>query len=294
MERRDFTGPDDLRAMQRLCSRVWAPEARFHPGQLAWSRYFLPVEPDRPPNGEAIAAWWDGEEVVGLGWAEADDWLEVQVDPAYGALVADVVDWFEGWSAAPSLSVMTMEGDASEAALHARGYQAQQASWYFRHHLLDLRALPPAPPTPGYVLRSVEPHEAAERAACHRAAWSDDAPSRVTAESYGALMHAWPYRCDLDWVAVDDAGQLVASALVWLDPTTGVGLLEPVGCAPAHRGRGLAGAVVLAALHHLRRLGARTAMVSPRGDDGHPGPQRLYQSLGFRPGARTLTWTRTR
>ena len=77
---------------------------------------------------------------------------------------------------------------------------------------------------------------------------------------------------------------MVASALVWLDDADGVGLVEPVGCVPEHRGRGLAGAVTLAALHQLaRRSAARVAQVSPRGDDGYPGPQRLYRSLGFRP-----------
>jgi GNAT superfamily N-acetyltransferase len=86
---------------------------------------------------------------------------------------------------------------------------------------------------------------------------------------------------------------MVASVIVWLDPATGVGLVEPVGCVPAHRGRGLAGAVTLAALHRLRTLGGAMAQVTPRGDEGYPGPQRLYRSLGFRPTARTVTWSRS-
>jgi GNAT superfamily N-acetyltransferase len=106
-------------------------------------------------------------------------------------------------------------------------------------------------------------------------------------------MAAWPYRPDLDWVAVAPDGSMAASCLVWLDPATGVGLVEPVGCVPGHRGRGLAGAVTLAALGRLREVGGRTALVSPRGDEDHAGPRRLYQTLGFRPVARTMTWTRS-
>ncbi|NUQ33024.1 MAG: GNAT family N-acetyltransferase, partial [Dermatophilaceae bacterium] len=101
------------------------------------------------------------------------------------------------------------------------------------------------------------------------------------------------YRHDLDWVAVDEDDRMVASVIVWLDEATGVGLVEPVGCVPDHRGRGLAGAVTLAALHHLGEVGGSLAQVSPRGDDDYPGPQRLYRSLGFRPTARTVTWTRS-
>jgi predicted N-acetyltransferase YhbS len=170
----------------------------------------------------------------------------------------------------------------------------QPDAWHFTHHVLDLRGAPRVPSIDGYSFRPVAgPGEAGARAACHARSWSDFGPSSVTSESYAALMAVWPYRPDLDWVAVDGEGEMVASCLVWLDPATGAGLVEPVGCVPEHRGRGLAGAVTLAALEHLRKVGGRLAVVSPRGDDDHPGPRRLYQSLGFRPVARTVTWTRS-
>jgi hypothetical protein len=51
--------------------------------------------------------------------------------------------------------------------------------------------------------------------------------------------------------------------------------------------------VTSAALRRLAEVGGSVAQVSPRGDDGYPGPQRLYRSLGFRPRARTVTWTRS-
>lgn len=71
-----------------------------------------------------------------------------------------------------------------------------------------------------------------------------------------------------------------------LDP----GLVEPVGCDPAYRRRGFAQAVNLAALHAVRDAGAVEALVCPRGDDGYPKARKLYQSIGFRPGARTVTY----
>ncbi|WP_245603699.1 GNAT family N-acetyltransferase [Intrasporangium oryzae] len=292
MRRDDFTGPADLRAMQLMASRLWTPTSRFHPGQLAWSRYVQPVDPAVTAPDEAISLWRDGTAVVGFGWAEAPDWLEVQVDPAHPEVADEVALWFEEWSDAERQSVITMEGDVMEAALDRAGFEPRREEPWITHHVLDLAELPDVPAVDGYRFRHVEPGEARVRAACHAAAWSDDAPSPVDEAVYSALMAAWPYRHDLDWVAVDASGQMVASALVWLDPATGVGLLEPVGCIPEHRGRGLAGAVTLAALHRLRDLGARTAQVTPRGDDGYPGPQRLYRSLGFRPTARTVTWTR--
>ncbi|MDN5796026.1 MAG: GCN5 family acetyltransferase [Intrasporangium sp.] len=294
MRHADFTGPGDLRTMQDMCSRLWSPASRFHPGQLAWNRYYAPVDALRPRAGEAISFWRDRVgQVVGFGWAEGQDWLELQVDPAHPEVAEEVLDWFEEWSDAATQSVLLMEGDTAEDACHAAGFAPDETAPFFRHHLMDLSSLPPAPEVEGYRFRHVDPDEGRTRAACHAAAWSDFGTSEVTGESYEVLMSAWPYRAGLDWVAIDALGRMVASALVWLDPATGVGLVEPVGCVPEHRGRGLAGAVTLAALHALVLAGGRTALVTPRGDDGYPGPMRLYRSLGFQPGARTVTWTRS-
>jgi RimJ/RimL family protein N-acetyltransferase len=251
------------------------------------------VDADRTGPDEAISIWRAGGDVVGFGWAESPDWLELQVDPARPEVADEVLAWFEDWSEAPEQSVLTMEDDVCGPALEEAGFAVDPAAWFFSHHVMDLAALPPLREVDGYHLRPVQPNEAEARAACHRAAWSDFGPSPVTGDAYAALMQVWPYRHELDWVAVDVTGQMVASALVWLDPSTGAGLVEPVGCVPAHRGHGLAGAATLAALHRLRELGGRLAVVSLRGDDDHPGPRRLYESLGFRPSARTSTWTRS-
>lgn len=293
LRRRDFGGPDDLRAMQDLASRLWSPSSRFHPGQLAWNRYSRPVDPEELGGDEAVAVWAEAGETLGFGWAEAPDWLELQVDPTRPDVAADLIDWFEEVSDAETQSALVMESDVAERALAAAGFTPRPDEPYFTHHTLDLSRLPPVPSTPGYRLRHVQPNEPRQRAAVHAAAWSDVGPSTVDEQAYHRLMGTWPYRHELDWVALDEDGEMVASALVWLDESHGAGLVEPVGCVPDHRGRGLAGAVTLAALHRLAELGGAVAQVSPRGDRGYPGPQRLYRSMGFRPCARTVTWTRS-
>ena len=85
---------------------------------------------------------------------------------------------------------------------------------------------------------------------------------------------------------------MVAAAVVWLDPATGAGLVEPVGCVPAHRGLGARGGGHPLGPARARRGPVPLAQVTPRGDDAYPGPQRLYRSMGFRPSARVVTWTR--
>src|SRR5262249_17334516 len=155
-------------------------------------------------------------------------------------------------------------------ALEAHSYTVDSEAPYFRHHHRDLAYLEPPRVPEGFRVRKVRPGEAAARSAAHQAAWSDPGPSQVTARRYAAVMETWPYRLELDWVVEADDGDLVASALGWLDERAAVGLLEPVGSAPSVRRKGLARAASLAVLHAMRAAGATAAVVCPRGDDAYP------------------------
>lgn len=281
---------DDLLALQTLASRTWSRSARHHPGQLAWSARYA------EETSDVVRTWVEDGQVVGWGWAEEPDWLELCVDgthPWATDVAREVVAWFLDQATAPVTRTMVL---ASEhlllTVLGEAGFVPEKGPW-FTHHHLDLARLRPVPEVPGYRLRAVQPGEAAPRAACHRAAWTPPGgSSRVTTAAYDALMATAPYRADLDWVAVDADGAWVASCLVWLDDATGVALVEPVGCAPEHRRRGLAGAVSLAALTAARAAGATQALVCPRGDQDHPVPGVLYRGLGFEAGERTVTLVR--
>jgi GNAT superfamily N-acetyltransferase len=280
-----------LPAMQGLASRLWTPETRHHPGQLAWSYAY--GEPDALGHGPAALLRRD-DDVVAWAWAESEDWLEICVDPIALDAGDAAVDWF--LERAGDRAVRTMALDTEEhviAILDRAGFLPEEEAPWFTHHLLDLAELAEMPGVPGYSFRHVDPGEADERSACHRAAWSaPGGTSKVTAAAYERLMRTPPYRRELDWVAVDAAGAMVASATIWLDPLTGVALVEPVGCLPEHRGRGLAGAVSIAGLLAARDLGGRLGLVCPRGDEGYPIPQRVYQRIGFAPGPRTVTFVR--
>jgi len=273
---------DALPAMQALASRVWSPEARHHPGQLAWSAaYGLPADLGHGPVASIDGTAW--------AWAESDDWLELCVDPRTPEQVAPLVEWFLD-RASGQVATIALETEGHVlAGLRQCGFEEVDRPW-FTHHTLDLAWLPQTSLPEGYSMRAVEPTEHEARAAVHRAAWS--ATSKVSGDAYERLMGTPPYRSGLDWVVVDSAGELVASCLVWLDDLTSVAMIEPVGCVPEHRGRGLAGSVSIAALGAARSAGAKTGLVCPRGDDDYPVPQRVYRSIGFVPGPRTLTLMR--
>jgi len=133
--------------------------------------------------------------------------------------------------------------------------------------------------------------DAERRAAVHRAGWSDFG-SRVSTESYATLMRTFPYRSETDLVVVTDDGEWVASALGWYDEVNAVGLVEPVSCDPDYRRLGLARAVHVALLYAFRELGGDSAVVLPRGDEAYQAPGRLYRSIGYEPGPRTVVYSR--
>lgn len=278
----------ETRRMQELVQRIW-PATQWHVGDLAWERYSLPSD----PAGHVTALWTAGDEVVGWGWVELPSHLNLAVDPAHPSVAREVLDWSDTVAGPGERTCVVLQTESHLiVALDAVGYEQRIEAPFFTHHNLSLTRLTSPSLPPGYTLRHVRPDEAGLRAAAHRAAWSDATPSRMTADSYAELMTAWPYRPELDWVVERPDGEPVAAALGWIDEENRVGLLEPVGSAPAYRRRGLAHAATLAVLHALRDAGAESAVVRPRGDEAYPIPARLYRGLGFRPGARTLTYAR--
>jgi ribosomal protein S18 acetylase RimI-like enzyme len=281
----EYAGRDGLSDMQELVQRTWSPASRLHLGDLAWERG---ANVSRSA-GWRTAVWRDGEQVVAWGWLEQPGHLLMTVDPSRPELAETVVGWFRATADGPELAAGVLETEKHLlTALESAGFRRQDDGPYYTHHWISLDALADPVVPDGLTLRHARRDEVAKRAAVHRAAWSDLAPSKMSEQVMAEVMSTLPYRPELDWVVENEAGEFVASALIWLDEQHQVGLVEPVGVATAYRRRGLGQAVNLAALHALREAGGTRAVVCPRGDDGYPQARALYQSIGFRPGSRTL------
>ncbi|MEV7091969.1 GNAT family N-acetyltransferase [Amycolatopsis sp. NPDC051045] len=289
VKRRSYTGPADLRAMQSLAQRIWSKASSLHVEDLAWQRFQHAGREAEWPT----VLWEAGGEVVAWGWISLPGELTLLVDPARPQLASEVLGWFEDTAPAAELAVTVLDAEKHViAALERSGY-ALQESPVFQSYLSRLLVDLPEPVVPGgFTVRPVGPDDLARRVAVHRVVWH---PSRVTESSYRTVMAAWPYRGRLDWVVEAPDGRFAAQCLIWLDDRNAVGELEPVGTLPEFRRTGLARAVCLAALHAAHHAGAREAVAYPV--IGHPksvGALPLYRDLGFRPYARTLTFTRTR
>jgi ribosomal protein S18 acetylase RimI-like enzyme len=278
---RPYRDHADLLQMQQLASELWrrqGPLASTHVGDLPWRMY---QHIDRLSR-DRVEVWLDDNIVVGWGWLDvADSELDFEVNPERLDLVAEIIEW------SGARSVWQLETHAERVReVERAGFTRRDEDWY-EHMIRSLDELPPPEVPAGYRAHSMEEGDLARRVEVHRQAF---APSRVVGESYRAVTQAFPYRAALDHVIEAPDGTYAAFALGWLDVDNRVGELEPVGTHPAHRRRGLAAAVSLAALHALHDAGAKTGLVY---SNGGSEASRVYERIGFKSLARHVRFERT-
>ncbi len=206
-------------------------------------------------------------------------WLVDWRDPAATEVLTSILDWAEA-RADDSFMTSHAVGDAAAIAVLERlGYRPDPGE-PFGIYLEQPLPTTPAAPLEGHVFRTMDELKDADlRAEAHRVAWP---ASTRTADDFRATMATWPYRPDLDIVVTTADGSPVGSAIIWYDDSYDYGEFEPVGVAPAHRGHGVAAAMLRFGLQRLASAGASHAVVGARGDDDYPVPRRLYASVGFR------------
>lgn len=93
------------------------------------------------------------------------------------------------------------------------------------------------------------------------------------------------YRKDLDLVIVDSTGEPVAYGLFWYDPSTKVGLVEPMRTDESHQRRGLARHILTTGINRLVDAGATRIKISYEQDN--PASGSLYLDVGFVPTSTT-------
>jgi GNAT superfamily N-acetyltransferase len=271
MTARAFQRPDDLRLLLELEQELWrtSPDdvvCTF--GQIAfWSAQLLHDDWEG-------RLWFDGERLAGWGWLTGGTELELQVRPTHRGLVDEILDW------ANPTELLVDDRDADLIArLNARGLVHVPAGPSMHENARSLEEIEEPRVPDGYRLTTMAEYgDTASRSAAHRAAFS---PSRFSDEVYAIVRKTWPYRADLDCVAVAPDGSVASYVLAWLDERNRVGEFEPVGTHEAHQRKGLGRAVNLFALQRLRDEGATRALVACRSDDAYPIPRRLYESVGF-------------
>jgi ribosomal protein S18 acetylase RimI-like enzyme len=310
---RDYTGADDLRAMESIVSAAWVSRARplVHctVGDLEW--WLAGGGPDGDWSSR-IRIWSLGGDPVGWGWVSPPlslDWFVrhglMAVEEA--AIRDEILAWHveraraaasstpPGDPATPGdpeaeparLEVWAVDGWPESALLPERGWAPTDVVLTQYIQSLDIDLDPPRVPD-GYVLRSLRgPEDVPARVEVHRAAF---APSRMTVEKYAIAVGQDHYAFDRDIVLEAADGSFAAAAICWADPAGSIGEFEPVGTHPDHQRRGLGRVIMRHGLRLMRAAGLRDALVfSLR---SNTAAEALYRSAGFHEVALHRRYTR--
>ena len=153
--------------------------------------------------------------------------------------------------------------------LSQRGFERveEAGNQEYQHRRSLDEALPDVPQIAGYMIRPMgDGLELLERCYASGLGFHDDdihiaRDNRDHPEWYHGIQSAPTYRRDLDIVAVAADGSVASFCTAWFDDVSRTAYLEPVATVPAHRKRGLGKAVILEALHRLKRMGCKVAFV---------------------------------
>jgi GNAT superfamily N-acetyltransferase len=272
--------------IHRLICEVWSisgPRAEMHVGDLYWA-LFRSVKLDR----RASTRLW--RDAAGAPLAAAiypgESWCDVVIRPSSAAdgVAEELIDWVVGEcqrknAGKPGPAVLRIgrriHSPGLRQLLGRRGFTPM--AYGYPALVCDLPECGRRESLPvGFSCLELAGAALGSRAAAFNAAFPGES---MTAEDYRCLMSSPGYDRSLDLVVVDASGIVASFCTLWHDAANRVGLVEPVGCDPRFRRRGLSRFVLLEGLRRLQERGATKAVV--RVHNKNAGALALYAACGF-------------
>lgn len=293
MNRRLFTGPDDLARLQAFNAHQIKRHGRnglMHPGDIP-HRIYNALRRDDPQ--ELVHLWEDDGRVI-VGWVILDPrggGLDPQIAPVMRTVAPTLEREIIVWSEETLLNLMrfrrseatSIETDAFDAdtprttLLKDLGWvpQESEVAMLTRRSLAELQ--PPQLPV-GYKIRTVRGvEEAGPVSALHAAGFG----SSWTPELYRRVMESPGYDPDRELLVEAPDGTLAGFCVTWPDEINRTGLFEPLAVHPDHRRLGLGSALLRAGMAAMASWGMEWAEVMYEVEN--PGSGRLYRGEGFEP-----------
>ncbi|GAB4178310.1 MAG: GNAT family N-acetyltransferase [Roseiflexaceae bacterium] len=289
---RAYAGSSDMHAMCDLSITLRMHGlGSEHSGDLNWAAYMhTQMNPQRDTR-----LWWDGEALA--AWAT---WNKYGLTFALSYVQRENLHILQRILAWAKVHAQSISPDGPPGMFNTSCF----ASHLPHAHLLAELGFTPsqentlfvtarslALPIPdltlpnGVVIRPpVGEEELDRRAELHATVWH---PSKVTPAGYRITRRAPGYDPTLDMVAVLPDGDLAAYCICWPEQATGSCEFEPVGTHPDHRRKGLASAVMYAAMQRACEMGLSNALVYCSAEN-----LPFYRSLGFTPTDQVLEYVK--
>jgi GNAT superfamily N-acetyltransferase len=286
MIRAEVVSPAVLADARRLITEVWpvyGPASEMHVGDLYWALFHRRFHGDESP----VALWYDAAGALqGMTLFPGQTWCDIVLRPAHlaSSLGEEIVAWAvrECRRKNPQTTVplvlrigRRVSSPERLELLERMGFERMNFGYLALAADAHAECQPRRLQT-GFVCRPLHLEDIPARVATYNLAFPGE---ELSVEDYATLRSCPGYDHSLDLVVVDPSGAVVSFCTLWLDDANGVGLVEPVGCHPEFRRRGLTQYVIMAGLQRLWARGAKQAIVRVHSENR--AAQLLYQSCGF-------------
>lgn len=269
--------PDDLPAVVATLA-TWQRDGlpvQLHPGDLGWA-----WQVGAAALAPRVRTWHDGGgRLAAVGFLDGDGLVRLGLDPERdddealaSAVAADLADPGRGVLPDAAAAVEARLGAALHARLVTRGW-VDDEPW--TPLVLDLAAAAEAPSS--IRVEVVGPELVDVCVAVHTSGFER---SRFTAQRWRTTAAGPAFADARCLLAHEEAGDAVATAIVWSAGAGRPGLIEPLSVSRDHRGRGHGRALTVAAAAHLRELGASSMIVAT--PSANVGAVATYRSAGMR------------
>ena len=276
---RSFNPDDDVRRLQIFLAemrRQVSQAAYFQFGDLLWRMHYWRNNFD--PNAD-LRIWEDGYgRIKGFVFYLAPDANpEFLMHPElYDAETADeMIAWAmvrSKMDGASTIETSCADHDVAKANFLKRaGFQLMEGdAMVFMARRLDDDDVPiyPLPDADYTIIPGI-----------HFPEFPSVTGNLYTPAQYATVCNAPGYKPDLALRACYKNREIASGCICWYDDEDNCGEFEPVGTHEAHRGKGLASAVMTRTLENLKQYGADVAYV--RTYKENLAAVRLYQKLGF-------------
>lgn len=248
---------------------------QLHPGDIGWF-----WRNGAEATAAAVRTWSRDGALIALGLLDESDLLRLAIAPAAHQdpelaqrLATDLADPDRGVLPQGTVTLEVARDVLLHHVLDGAGW-SRVDPWPVLQH--DLSAMP----RHDLRIQVIDEQSASVWAAVHGAAWggtpSDEARVEARWHNFAAGPPFANARCLVGWDQDDHA---VATVTVWSAGPGRIGIIEPMGVHPDHRGKGHGRSMNLAATAALQELGASAALVATPGSN--TGAVAAYQAAGF-------------
>lgn len=300
LQSRPYTD-NDLPHLQETLAH-WVSDAGdcgyYHIGNLA--HWIYAILRERRPIGELVQVWEDDAGIAGIAINFLfDTAFQLFVRPAYRGTGAERTMLQSAFETTQRLIRSTGQSNTlvmtDVFSCDSIRIKALEQLGFTRYRLWDhiterslSEPIPEVRLPEGFLIRCAADADYPQLASVRNDAFNND----WTAEQYRAMvMHKPGYQPEREIIVVAPDAQIAAFTVIHVDPVNKLGLFEPVGTRPAFQRRGLARAMMLYAMHEMKRQGMQAALVEH--DATNTAALELYRSIGFQKKYETLGYTRS-